>query len=29
VLRGYRPGVGGTGFRTDVEVLALVAADLR
>jgi [ribosomal protein S5]-alanine N-acetyltransferase len=28
VLRGYRPGAGKTGFRTDAEVLALVAADL-
>jgi len=28
VLRGYRPGAGKAGYRTDVEVLALVAADL-
>jgi len=28
VLRGYRPGPGGAGFRVDVEVLSLVAADL-
>jgi RimJ/RimL family protein N-acetyltransferase len=28
VLRGYRPGAGKAGFRTDAEVLALVAADL-
>jgi RimJ/RimL family protein N-acetyltransferase len=28
VLRGYRPGAGKAGFRTDAEILSLVAADL-
>jgi RimJ/RimL family protein N-acetyltransferase len=28
VLRGYRPGVGRPGFRADVAVLSLVAADV-
>jgi RimJ/RimL family protein N-acetyltransferase len=28
VLRGYRPGAGRAGFRADVAVLSLIAADL-